>query len=128
MVEKAKLYKPKKVDGAKKYNARKNRDKLYDQDWFKYRDRFLKANPKCYSCGQKSTVVDHLVAHKGDIGLFEKLDNHLPLCKKCHDTITARFDKDWTPEKFEQKLHFLSAMRVKHSVSTSVKVLGRYRL
>jgi 5-methylcytosine-specific restriction endonuclease McrA len=127
MSVKSKIYRPKKADGAKKYNARKNRDDLYDTDWFKYRARFLRANPKCYSCGLYSKVVDHLIPHKGDKGLFEKLDNHLPLCEKCHNTVTGKFDKEWTPEKFNLKLHWLSAMRIKNNVTTSVKILGRYR-
>lgn len=126
-MKKSKLYRPNKVVGAKKFNARKDRDALYDLSWVKYRIRFLKVNPNCYACGAKAAVVDHLIPHKGDRDLFEKLDNHLPLCKLCHDTVTGLFDAKWSVENFEKKLYWLSSMRVKHGLVNSVKVLGSYR-
>jgi 5-methylcytosine-specific restriction enzyme A len=32
-----------------------------------------------------ASVVDHIVAHKGDASLFWKTSNHRSLCKNCHD-------------------------------------------
>lgn len=60
--------------------------------WIRYCDKFLAVNPECYACGKKATEVDHLIPHKGDELLFKKLDNHLPLCKSCHSTVTMKFD------------------------------------
>ncbi|WP_330164070.1 HNH endonuclease [Paenibacillus campinasensis] len=39
-----------------------------------------------------STVVDHIIPHKGDPKLFWDKNNWQALCKKCHDTKTARED------------------------------------
>lgn len=126
-MEKSKLYRPNKVKGAKTFNARKNRDELYDSDWSRYRVRFLSANPKCYSCGGKSSVVDHIKPHKGDLGLFTDLKNHLPSCKRCHDTVTALFDKNWSEENYTKKLEWINSMRIKFNVTIPVKVLGKYK-
>lgn len=34
-----------------------------------------------------ATVVDHVIPHKGDLGLFWDLTNWQPLCKLCHDSV-----------------------------------------
>jgi 5-methylcytosine-specific restriction endonuclease McrA len=88
-----KSYKPKRHEGSRQYNPNKFADALYDYDWIKYRDGFLFANPKCYCCGATATVVDHVTPHKGDPWIFWKEDNYIPLCAKCHNTITTLFDK-----------------------------------
>jgi 5-methylcytosine-specific restriction endonuclease McrA len=33
-----------------------------------------------------STIVDHVVPHEGDQGLFWDTDNWQALCKPCHDS------------------------------------------
>ena len=46
----------------------------------------------CESEGRvtEATVVDHIVAHKGDKALFWNTDNHRALCRAHHD---ARVDE-----------------------------------
>lgn len=124
-MKKPKSYKPTRNQGGKSFNGRRDRDRLYDHTWTKYRALFLSLNPTCYACGEKATVVDHLVAHKGDKELFVKVDNHIPLCKHHHDTITATFDRKEPPD-LEGKLRYLSATRVARGVFSSVKVLKSY--
>lgn len=58
--------------------------------WKKMRKEFLKDNPTCAVCGGKATVVDHIVAHRGNVELFWNQSNWQPLCKECHDAKTNR--------------------------------------
>ena len=64
----------------------------YDAKWRAYREDYLRVNPTCKQCGGKATVVDHVIPHKGNKGLFWTRFNHQPLCKSCHDRKTATFD------------------------------------
>lgn len=62
----------------------------YGWKWRGYRSRYLKENPLCVLClvqgrTETATVVDHIVAHKGDRTLFWDATNHRALCKSCHD-------------------------------------------
>lgn len=67
----------------------------YGSPWRRYRASFLQANPWCVQCARvgtatPATVVDHIVPHRGDQELFWSPENHQALCKRCHDTKTAR--------------------------------------
>jgi 5-methylcytosine-specific restriction protein A len=42
-----------------------------------------------------ATVVDHILAHKGDAGLFWKQSNWQALCRRCHNRKTAVSDGRW---------------------------------
>jgi len=96
---------------------------MYDTpEWKEYSAKFLIYNPKCYSCGDRSRVTDHIEAAKNKKELFWKIDNYLPLCSKCHNTITAFFDR-YTPPRTQQKLEWISANRLKHEVFTKVKIV-----
>ncbi len=69
----------------------------YDSRWQKARQTFLEHNPLCIQCMddneiEPATVVDHIVPHKGDMGLFWDKNNWQPLCKKHHDIKTAKED------------------------------------
>lgn len=102
-------------------------DNLYDHKWEKYRLRYLHENPRCYSCGEKATVVDHVVPHKGSEKLFLQLDNHLPLCARCHNTVTALFDRHYKPgSSISKKAQFLKNMREKAGITFKVKILPSY--
>ncbi|MBM1688832.1 HNH endonuclease [Sulfitobacter geojensis] len=59
----------------------------YNNAWRKARDAFLKINDRCAwpRCGALATVVDHIVAHRGDKVRFWDRSNWQPLCKPCHD-------------------------------------------
>lgn len=120
-----KSFKPKTGGVGRKFvNAEeKKREKLYDHQWEKYRSRFLKENPRCYCCGAKATVVDHLVPHKGDIELFKKLDNHIPLCKLHHDTATGLFDTRYVVGKgVTGKVNWMKWERARFEIEGIVRV------
>jgi 5-methylcytosine-specific restriction protein A len=67
----------------------------YGPRWRRARAAYLVLNPLCVRCQaagyiRSSTVVDHVVPHRGDKRLFWDEANWAPLCKPCHDAKTAR--------------------------------------
>ena len=98
---------------------------MYDRIWTSYRFRFLHYNKDCYICPNKSSVVDHYIAHKGDEKLFKDLKNHIPLCKQCHDLITGKFDK-YNPPLTQEKHIWILERRVLMNISVKVKILPYY--
>ena len=67
----------------------------YDTRWRKARKAFLQLHPLCAECMKEgkltpSTVVDHIVPHRGDPRLFWDEKNWQPLCKDCHDRKTGQ--------------------------------------
>jgi len=42
-----------------------------------------------------ATVVDHIIAHKGNANLFWDESNWQALCKRCHNSKTAAADGRW---------------------------------
>jgi len=125
---KPKQYKPPSRNApGRKFDGRKHITDLYDEVWNKYRKRFLDENPKCYSCGERAWEVDHVVPHKGDKKLFEKLDNHIPLCTSCHSTVTALFDKKYVAgSSVTNKIRWLQNKRLQNDLFFKVKVLPYY--
>lgn len=122
-----KLFRPKHKAVGRTFNGRKAIDALYDTNWKAYRVRFLAINDKCYRCGEKATVVDHLRPHKGDVKLFKQLDNHIPLCEKCHNTVTGLFDKRFTiGGSIQNKIDWLVKFRMSRDLFFKVKVLPYY--
>lgn len=74
----------------------------YGYRWQKARVQFLAAHPLCKRClkaGQvtAATVVDHIVPHRGDWGLFWCVSNWQPLCETHHNRKTATEDTDRRP-------------------------------
>ncbi|WP_091742622.1 HNH endonuclease signature motif containing protein [Marininema mesophilum] len=72
----------------------------YGSSWRKARATYLKRSPLCVGCEKAgrltpATVVDHVVPHKGDTGLFWDKGNWQSLCKRCHDRKTATEDGRW---------------------------------
>jgi 5-methylcytosine-specific restriction endonuclease McrA len=125
MTTKPKQFKPNhSVTGSKKFDGRKNITDLYDSDWERYRLKFLKVNDKCYCCGNPSNVVDHIVPHKGDVKLFWKEENYMPLCDSCHNTITARFDKNYRDNSLHRKIQYLNECRLNRGHFVKVKVVS----
>ena len=112
-----------------KFDGQAHIKAMYDDRWAKYSKEFLTINQVCYSCGEKSEVTDHLTPAKGDEKLFKKLDNHIPLCAQCHNTITAKFDKKYRPgNSINQKLMWLYRNRLTNSITVRVKVLPKYEV
>lgn len=66
----------------------------YGAKWQKLSRAYLDAHTECRICKAAglvvvSEVVDHIVPHRGDMGLFWQRMNWQPLCKTCHDRKTA---------------------------------------
>lgn len=115
-MNKSKRYSPPKTD-----NKKFVRQKMYHTlEWTEYRAQFLQHNPKCYACADRSTVVDHIVAHKEDKKKFWDVSNFIPLCKRCHDFVTGSFDKFSVP-KTTEKMRWLAWKRME--TETTVKVI-----
>lgn len=133
-----KIFKPthKRVaTGHREFNPeRDKRQALYrgNDTWRKFSSKFLETNPVCYCCNERSSVTDHLVAHKGDKTLFEKTGNHVALCAKCHNTVTSKFDKNYRPgESVEEKTKWMNEVRARNEILQNkkfpaVKVISYY--
>lgn len=117
------VFKPQKGIGGAKFNGKAHIDALYkDSEWVKYSHKYLGINTKCYCCGNPSQAVDHLKAHKGDKTLFWQLDNMLPLCHRCHNTVTALFDR-FAVQKYNDKLKWIGRCRGVNMLSFKVMVV-----
>jgi len=76
----------------------------YDHKWRQARITYLKRNPLCVQCMKEgkvvaATVVDHIIAHKGNQRLFWDKSNWQPLCKLHHDQKTVREDGGFGTKK-----------------------------
>lgn len=80
----------------------------YTNDWVKASKAYRLANPLCVRCERDgkltpAAVTDHVTPHKGDRDLFWDRSNWQSLCKRCHDSKTAREDgpaqsmPEWLP-------------------------------
>ncbi|ASP90463.1 HNH endonuclease [Sinorhizobium meliloti] len=74
------------------------RDRGYNHEWRKARAEYLAAHPHCRECSkhgvtQLATVVDHIIAHRGDRRLFWHRANWQPLCAPCHNSIKQRQER-----------------------------------
>jgi 5-methylcytosine-specific restriction protein A len=124
-MKKPKIYR-KKTTGKtfkSKKNSRYERQKFYQsKEWTQLRFKFLAKNEKCFTCGDKSNTLDHIVTHKGDLKLFWNEQNYMPLCSSCHSIITARFDKH-VPQLLEQKMLWVKRMRKINDLNFGIKVV-----
>ena len=120
-------YKPKGRTG-RSFNGKKASDDMkWGTPWKEYRARFIEVNPRCYACGNKATVVDHLRPHKGDEKLFKQLDNHIPLCEICHNRVTAMYDKKFVVgSSIDSKIKWMQLQRQSRGLTFRVKVLPYY--
>jgi 5-methylcytosine-specific restriction protein A len=66
----------------------------YGSRWSKARATYLRSHPHCAmidadgnGCKLLSTVVDHIIPHRGDHALFwDVTNNWQPLCATCHSS------------------------------------------
>ncbi|MBO0141600.1 HNH endonuclease [Agrobacterium sp. Ap1] len=67
----------------------------YNHEWRKARVEYLAAYPYCAmpGCGKPASVVDHIIAHRGDRNLFWSRTNWQPLCAPCHNSIKQRQER-----------------------------------
>lgn len=57
----------------------------YTREWDVERAAYLAQHPTCCRCPRPATVVDHIMAHKGNMRLFWNRANWQPLCAPCHN-------------------------------------------
>lgn len=74
------------------------RNRGYDHEWRKARAEYLAMHPHCRECASHgvtrlSTVVDHIIPHRGDKRLFWHRANWQPLCAPCHNSIKQRKER-----------------------------------
>jgi 5-methylcytosine-specific restriction protein A len=74
-----------------------SRERGYTHRWEQASKNFLARaeNALCRVClaagrVEPATCVDHVVPHRGNMGLFWTESNWQPLCKACHDRKTGR--------------------------------------
>jgi 5-methylcytosine-specific restriction enzyme A len=79
---------------ARQYDQRRKSSSKrgYDAKWRKAREHYLSMNPYCVECGDLATVVDHIIPHKGDMGLFWDPSNWQQLCASDHSRKTVLKD------------------------------------
>lgn len=70
----------------------------YGHEWRKARADFLIAHPYCRECTKHgvtrmASVVDHIIPHRGDKGLFWHRANWQPLCEPCHNSVKQRMER-----------------------------------
>lgn len=71
------------------------RERMYTKAWERARAAFLAAHPTCAHHEAEgrlapSSVVDHVVPHRGSMSLFWDETNWQALCADCHNAKTAR--------------------------------------
>ena len=76
-----------KASEAKRPNAR---HRGYTREWDIEAKAFLAMNRTCRRCGAPSGVVDHIIAHKGDMRLFWDRSNWQPMNRRCNSGKAAR--------------------------------------
>ena len=81
---------------------------LYDTArWKRLRIQQLTVEPLCRFCIEvedvtAATVVDHRLAHKGDLDLFYDPHNLQSLCAPCHDRTKREMERGKDVIRFDQ--------------------------
>jgi 5-methylcytosine-specific restriction protein A len=88
-----------------------SRQRGYTRAWEKARAAYLRRHPLCVMCGRAgrcvaATVVDHLVPHRGDAGLFWDEANWQALCGPHHDCDKQREERGRTREDVRELFPF----------------------
>lgn len=117
-----------KVKGGAEFKSFSNKDKykhLYNSPhWGRYSRDFLSHNDQCYRCGSDSEVTDHLEPHKGNILKFWNEENYIPLCERCHNMATSKFEMSWKGlESLKQKVKWINSNRRVNQITTKVIIL-----
>ena len=76
------------------------RERGYTWRWEKARAAHLASEPLCRMClaaddprETLATVVDHIIAHRGDADLFWDRTNWQSLCARCHSSVKQAEEK-----------------------------------
>lgn len=65
----------------------------YTSAWDKARAAFLSIHRRCRFCGEPSTVVDHIIPHRGDKERFWDRANWQALCGTCHNSAKQKAER-----------------------------------
>jgi 5-methylcytosine-specific restriction endonuclease McrA len=105
-------------------NKRDSRQKRgYGSEWYAYRARFVRENPRCYICNSPDKInVDHIVPHKGNSEKFWDVYNFMSLCHSCHSKVTAMFDR-YDDNRTEAKIKWIRKQRELYGTRFPVKVV-----
>ncbi len=80
------------------YPRRNDHNAMYTAARYRrYRTMFLAEHPLCANyadCHNASSVLDHIVDHRGNVELFNNPDNHQALCFDCHQAKTGK-ERSW---------------------------------
>lgn len=94
-------YCPKHQQDNHQYDQRRgsSAQRGYGYRWQKASKAFLARNPLCRYCLREeritaSTIVDHIVPHRGDPVLFWDESNWQALCSTCHNSIKQSEEKN----------------------------------
>jgi len=122
-----KKFTPNKFNNSKKFNNGNDRRKNYTAEWKSYSFKFLHYNKQCYACGAESKCVDHIRSFRQgkDKEFFWMPSNHMPMCMSCHSYVTAKWDRDWTEEKYIEKLKWINKCREEKGLRFPIKVVPR---
>jgi 5-methylcytosine-specific restriction endonuclease McrA len=81
------------------YDARRGsaRARGYELTWEKESLLFRQEHPLCLGCAaiglaEPASLVDHVIPHKGDRGLFWDKCNWQPACARHHDIVKQRLE------------------------------------
>lgn len=71
----------------------------YSYAWQKAREGFLSKHPLCAMCEEEgrvypASVVDHKIAHRGDVKIFWDSSQWQSLCKPHHDSHAQKRDNE----------------------------------
>nr|WP_142112076.1 HNH endonuclease signature motif containing protein [Bosea sp. AK1] len=76
------------------------RDRGYSARWDRASLAFKAQHPLCVGCEARgrtvpAEIVDHIVPHRGDQGLFWDVGNWQSCCRICRDRVKARLEVMW---------------------------------
>ena len=114
----------KRVHDAKRLGARV---RVYDTKWDRERAAYLAAHPWCVRCAAhglkaKATVVNHKIAHRGDLRLFWNRRNWEPVCAACHNGSIQSAEKRGDPQA--RRFGYSIPFGVQPSISPVTLVCG----
>ena len=96
------------------------RKRGYSFSWQRETEEFRRDNPLCIGCmamglQTRTTVIDHIIPHKGDKLLFWNKNNWQPACNWHHTAIKPELERRW----FDK---LITASELMLSSSTAVQV------
>lgn len=126
-MKKAKLYKPKRKTGVKKFSLKPSSTKQgFDREWSTFRFRYLHHNPNCYACGvhkdNAKIHIDHIITRRHKPEYFSEVTNMMPLCISCHSVVTQKFDRSCPPNT-EGKMMWVESKRLETGTTVKIKVI-----